>query len=75
MTQQYKILNALSLKMWVANYELNYICFRYSSRICEMRKKMIDIIKKQEDGIWYYSLATPRRKIDFVKCCLKEDTP
>lgn len=71
MTQQQKILNRLKFRTWVPFEELNQICFRYSARIYDIRKKGIEIDNKLKDGKWWYRLETDPIRIDFDKCELK----
>ena len=74
MSQKQKVLQLLMSKPVVFNTELNKICFRYSGRIHELKKKNIfvsdgEYVKK---GVYSYRLLTKPKDIDFDKCRIKE---
>ena len=73
-SQQKKILELLISKKSVTNLELNQICFRYSSRIHDLKQKNIFVsdAKYVKQGVYEYQLLTKPEFIDMDKCCFKE---
>lgn len=70
MTQSEKILNLLRSKKWVSNIELNDICFRYSARLHDLKKKGYIVEKKKhpdKPSIFLYSLTRDPDSMSFME--------